>query len=236
MTVAEYVAAFLKAQGVSHVFTLAGGMIAPMLDALAQQGGLAPDPSGTSPVIIPCRHEQAAGFAAEGMARITGVPGVAMATSGPGATNLLTALASCYFDSTPAVFITGQVPTGEMRQGYERQRGFQETDIVSMARPVTKTAIQIRHVEAVGILLHDAFISPFEDGRALCSSTFPLTCSGGRCPSRRSLPRGQFENHRGSTSLPSSMLSVARSARSSSSVVAPPRSRIELRSESCSAT
>lgn len=143
MTVAEYIAKFLAAQGVRHVFTLSGGMICPMLDALALRGGLANDPTGTSPIIIPMRHEQAVGFAAEGEARMTGIPGVAMATSGPGATNLLTAIASCYFDSTPAVFITGQVPTHEQRRGAERQRGFQETDIVKIAEPVTKWAGQL---------------------------------------------------------------------------------------------
>ena len=157
MTVADYIAAFLEAQGVTHVFTLAGGMIAPMLDALHLRGGLAPNPAGRAPLIIPCRHEQAAGFAAEGMARMTGIPGVAMATSGPGATNLLTAIASCYFDSTPCVFITGQVPLHEMRRGGERQRGFQETDIVAMARPATKRAYQITDPRQIPMAIRDAF-------------------------------------------------------------------------------
>ncbi len=89
-------------------------------------------------------HEQGAAFAAEGFARITGVPGVAMATSGPGATNLLTGIASCYFDSTPAVFITGQVNRNEMKGDRAiRQMGFQETEIVSLAAPITKAAWQV---------------------------------------------------------------------------------------------
>ena len=93
-------------------------------------------------------HEQAAAFAAEGAARMTGVPGVAMATSGPGATNLLTGVASCYFDSTPAVFLCGQVTTAELRGDRPvRQRGFQETDVVAMAAPVTKAAWRVRDAE-----------------------------------------------------------------------------------------
>ena len=66
--------------------------------------------------IVSCHHEQSAGFAAEGYARNTGIPGVALATSGPGATNLITAIGSCYFDSVPTVFITGQVNTYELKK------------------------------------------------------------------------------------------------------------------------
>jgi acetolactate synthase-1/2/3 large subunit len=140
MTVSDYIARFLAAQGIKHVFTLAGGMICPMLDAIST---LPLELGSAAPRIVPMRHEQAAGFAAEGEARMTGIPGVVMATSGPGATNLLTAIASCYFDSVPAVFITGQVPKHEQRRGNERQRGFQETDIVKIVRPVTKSAWRI---------------------------------------------------------------------------------------------
>ncbi|MDE3097631.1 MAG: thiamine pyrophosphate-binding protein, partial [Chloroflexota bacterium] len=96
---------------------------------------------------------------------ITGVPGVAFATSGPGATNLLTAIGSCYFDSTPAVFITGQVPTAELKsvRGV-RQLGFQETDIASMARPVTKAAWAVTSPREVPGVLFSAFYRAL-DGR-----------------------------------------------------------------------
>jgi len=132
MTVADYIARDLEKRGVTHVFELVGGMIAVLIDSLHRQKRIK---------IISMHHEQAAGFAAEGFARITGVPGIALATSGPGATNLLTAIGSCYFDSVPAVFITGQVNRHEMKgdRGV-RQLGFQETDIVSMARPITKSS------------------------------------------------------------------------------------------------
>jgi len=149
MTVAEYVAKFLAAQGVTHAFELSGGMITHLLDAIVAHG---------ETKLVDMRHEQAAGFAAEGWARMTGKPGVAFATSGPGATNLLTAIGSCYFDSTPAVFITGQVPTKELKQDRGvRQLGFQETDIVSMARPVTKAAWAVNTPVEVPGALRNAF-------------------------------------------------------------------------------
>jgi acetolactate synthase-1/2/3 large subunit len=102
----DVIARFLDDQGVECVFELVGGMITHLLDSIHQGGHIR---------IVSMHHEQGAAFAAEGHARITGVPGVAMATSGPGATNLLTGVASCYFDSTPAVFITGQVNRNELK-------------------------------------------------------------------------------------------------------------------------
>jgi len=129
-TVASYLASALPDFGVTHVFELVGGMITVLLDAMHQEPRL---------TVVSMHHEQGAGFAAEGFARMAGHPAVALATSGPGATNLLTAIGSCYFDSTPMVFITGQVNRNELRQNEQgRQNGFQETDIVSMSKPVTK--------------------------------------------------------------------------------------------------
>jgi acetolactate synthase-1/2/3 large subunit len=134
---------------VTHVFEVAGGMIAHLIDSIAGHGSIR---------LVSTHHEQAAAFAADGMARMTGIPGVALATSGPGATNLLTGIGSCYFDSTPAVFITGQVNRGEQKGSRPiRQLGFQETDIVSMARPITKAAWQCRAPEEVPALLARAF-------------------------------------------------------------------------------
>src|SRR6266478_3467357 len=130
--VSDYVAEFLHAQGVRQVFELVGGMITQFVDSIHVQGNIR---------LISVHHEQAASFAADAMGRMTGVPGVAMATSGPGATNSLTGIGSCFFDSSPAVFITGQVNRNEMkRDRHIRQLGFQETDIVSMAKPITKAA------------------------------------------------------------------------------------------------
>jgi len=149
LTVANHLASALPGLGVTHVFELVGGMITVLLDALHQNPLL---------TVISMHHEQGAGFAAEGFARTSGRPAVAMATSGPGATNLLTAIGSCYFDSVPVVFITGQVNRSEFRQeGRGRQGGFQETDIVSMSRPITKLSKTIMDPEAFGAELADAF-------------------------------------------------------------------------------
>ena len=129
-TVASYLAATLPEFGVTHVFELVGGMVTVLLDLMHQNPDL---------TVVSMHHKQGAGFAAEGFARTAGRPAVALATSGPGATNLLTAMGSCYFDSVPVVFITGQVNRHELRQdGRGRQGGFQETDIVSMVKPISK--------------------------------------------------------------------------------------------------
>ena len=131
----DYLAAYLKAQGVTHVFELVGGMITHMVDSLNREGSIGSSARITSRRPPSLRMP---------IARMTGVPGVAMATSGPGATNLLTGIGSCYFDSSPAVFITGQVNRNEQKRELPiRQLGFQETDIVAMAQPITKAAWQV---------------------------------------------------------------------------------------------
>jgi len=147
--VSDFVVRHLAARGVTHAFELSGGMLAHLLDSFARQPAVR---------LVSMHHEQGAGFAAEGWARISGVPGVALATSGPGATNLLTALGSCYFDGTPAVFLTGQVNRAEMKGDRRvRQLGFQETDIVAVARPIAKEAVQVRDPSEVAAVLDRAF-------------------------------------------------------------------------------
>lgn len=149
MKVSDFIAEFLVKKGIKSVFELSGGMITHILDSLNQK---------TDIKIITMHHEQAAAFAAEGYARVTGLPGIALATSGPGATNLLTGIGSCYFDSTPAVFITGQVNRHELKgdRGI-RQLGFQETDIVSMVRPITKACFQISDPDTIPAIFEQAF-------------------------------------------------------------------------------
>jgi acetolactate synthase I/II/III large subunit len=145
----DYIASFLEHKGVRTVFELSGGMIVHLLDSISRRGKIR---------ILSVHHEQAAAFAADAMGRLTGAPGVAMATSGPGATNLLTGIASCYFDSSPAVFITGQVNRHEQKGDRAiRQLGFQETEIVPIARPVTKAAWQVRSPEDLPRMLEAAF-------------------------------------------------------------------------------
>lgn len=149
MKASDLIAGRLADQGVTRVYEVVGGMITHLIDSIHRQGRIE---------LVSVRHEQAAAFAADGAGRLTGVPGVAMATSGPGATNLLTGIGSCYFDSSPAVFITGQVNRHE-RKGERpiRQLGFQETDIVTMAAPITKAAIRVETPEEVVVVLDHAF-------------------------------------------------------------------------------
>jgi acetolactate synthase I/II/III large subunit len=149
MKVADYIAEFLVERQVPAVFELVGGMITFLVDAIHRRGETR---------IISMHHEQGAAFAAEAMGRMTGIPGVAMATSGPGATNLLTGIGSCYFDSTPAVFITGQVNRFEQKGDRQiRQLGFQETDIVRMVQPIVKRAWLVNDPNEVPMILQEAF-------------------------------------------------------------------------------
>lgn len=149
MKASDYVANFLFEKGVKFVFELSGGMIMHLIHSIEQGGKIK---------LVSMHHEQGAAFAADAMGRMTGIPGVAMATSGPGATNLLTGIGSCYFDSSPAVFITGQVNRHEQKgERQVRQLGFQETDIVTMAQPITKAAFRVKAVEELPTILDTAF-------------------------------------------------------------------------------
>lgn len=149
MKVTQYIARFLKDKGIHTVFELQGGMITRIIDALNQEGGID---------IVSMHHEQAAAMAADAYGRIKNKPGVALATSGPGATNLLTGIGNCFFDSVPAIFITGQVNTNEQKGDKStRQIGFQETDIVAMAGAVTKKAYAIKTKDEIPNVFEEAY-------------------------------------------------------------------------------
>lgn len=130
MKLSDAVAKFL-AQHLSHVFVVSGGASLHLIHSIAECPGI--------DYICP-HHEQAAGFAADAYARLRGL-GCAIATSGPGATNLITPIGTSYYDSVPVLYITGQVTTGRMTgSSGVRQVGFQETPVCSMVKPVTKFA------------------------------------------------------------------------------------------------
>ncbi len=132
----------LQQQGVQTIFGYPGGTIMPVYDALTE-----------SPIQhILTRHEQGAAFAANGMARVTGKAGVCMATSGPGATNLITGIADAHLDSVPLVAITGQVPTPLMGTD-----AFQEVDIFGMTMPVVKHSFIARDSSSIPSVVRDAF-------------------------------------------------------------------------------
>jgi acetolactate synthase I/II/III large subunit len=149
MKVSDYIATYLQSKGVKQVFELSGGMITHLLDSFLLK---------TSIKIYSMHHEQAAAFAADAVGRVTGLPGIALATSGPGATNLLTGIGSCYFDSSPAIFITGQVNISEQKGNRKiRQLGFQETNIVSMAIPITKKSYAVTNANLIPQIFKEAF-------------------------------------------------------------------------------
>lgn len=149
MKASDFIAKYLEDRNITTVFELVGGMITHLLDSLSSQ---------TKIRIVSMHHEQSASFAAEAFGRVTGIPGIALATSGPGATNLLTGISSCYFDSVPAIFITGQVNRSELKRDRNiRQLGFQETDIVSMSKPITKWSVMIEHENDLVEILNKAF-------------------------------------------------------------------------------
>ncbi|QTH70714.1 acetolactate synthase 2 catalytic subunit [Pseudoalteromonas xiamenensis] len=141
MTGAQLVVELLSRQGVKEVFGYPGGAIMPIYDALY----------GAPVKHYLTRHEQGAGFAAVGYARSTGKLGVCLATSGPGATNLITALADAMMDSVPLLAITGQVPTAAIGSD-----AFQEVDVLGMSLSCTKHSYMVEHVDELAQVLQEA--------------------------------------------------------------------------------
>ena len=156
MKVTDYIVEFLAKKGSERAFGYIGGSNALIFDSLDRNSAIG---------LVNSVHEQGAGFAAEGYARVTGETGIATATSGPGATNLLTPMASCYLDSVPVLFITGQCNTTEYKYDLPiRQGGFQEVDIVGMATPISKYAVLIDDLDNVRYELEKAYFLT-QDGR-----------------------------------------------------------------------
>jgi len=143
ITGAQVVVRILERRGIQVVAGIPGGALLPIYEALSQC---------TRIRHVLARHEQAAGFIAQGMARTTGKAGVCLATSGPGVTNMLTALADAKMDSVPLVCITGQVPTSLIGTD-----AFQEVATIELARPITKAAFMARSADELADLLHEAF-------------------------------------------------------------------------------
>jgi acetolactate synthase I/II/III large subunit len=142
MRAADALMEALKAEGVEHIFGIPGGANLPTYDALY-------DADLTH---IQVRHEQGAGHAAEGYAKASGRVGVAMATSGPGATNLVTSIADAIMDSVPTVFITGQVRTELIGTD-----GFQEADVTGITLPVVKHSMMVTDPRHIPEYIHQAF-------------------------------------------------------------------------------
>ena len=158
MRLADYVVRFIAAEGVKHVFLLTGGGAMHLNDALARCDDL---------TYICNQHEQASAIAAENYSKATGNLGVAMVTTGPGGTNAITGVAGAWLDSTPMLFVSGQVKRPDRMYAADgtplgvRQRGIQEVDIVSLVRPITKYAVTITDPQTIRYHL--------EKARAHCS-------------------------------------------------------------------
>jgi len=143
LTGAEIVFKVLEDQDVKHIFGYPGGAVLPIYDELKNHKKI-------KHILV--RHEQGAGHAAEGYARSSGKPGVMLVTSGPGATNAVTALTDAYMDSVPLVCITGQVPTHLIGTD-----AFQECDTTGITRPCTKHNWLVKDVNTLSEILHKAF-------------------------------------------------------------------------------
>ncbi len=141
MLVSDYIAKYLVERNIIYAFGYPGGMVTYLMDSFN---------SNEQTAAFSLYHEQAAAFAACGYAQSSGHVGVAYATSGPGATNLITGICHAYFESVPSLFITGQVNTQEAKGNMKiRQRGFQETDVVALVNSVTKYCVYVAKAEDI---------------------------------------------------------------------------------------
>ncbi len=143
LTGAEIFLECLKKEGVKTIFALPGGVVLKIFDVLHQQKDIQ---------VVLTRHEQGAGHMAEGYAKATGKAGVALVTSGPGMTNVITALADAYMDSVPLVCFSGQVPTSLIGND-----AFQEADNMGLSRPCTKYNFLVKDVNDLAMTIKEAF-------------------------------------------------------------------------------
>lgn len=140
---AEILVQSLTDEGVEYIFGYPGGAVLHIYDALFQQDNI-------EHILV--RHEQAAGHMADAYSRVTGKTGVVLATSGPGATNTVTSIATAFMDSVPMVVIAGQVPSSLIGED-----AFQETDMVGVSRPIVKHSFQVRHASEIPSIVKKAF-------------------------------------------------------------------------------
>ena len=154
MKVTDYIIEFLISKGITDMFGYPGGVICHLMDSATKYPNIKTHTN---------YNEQGSAFAACGYAQISGKLGVAYSTSGPGATNLVTGIANAYYDSIPTLFLTGQVDTYAEKGDYPiRQRGFQETDVVSMTQYITKYAVRVDDVNQIRYCLEKAYYYAFE--------------------------------------------------------------------------
>lgn len=149
MKVTDYIVSFLINKGITDCFGYPGGVICHFIDSVSKYSKINAHIN---------YNEQGSAFAACGYSQYLGKPGVAYSTSGPGATNLVTGIANAYFDSTPCIFLTGQVDTYASADDFPvRQRGFQETNVVSMVKDISKWAVRVDDPKKIKYCLEKAY-------------------------------------------------------------------------------
>lgn len=183
MKLSDYVIDNLAEQGITHIFEVCGGALSHLLNSIYGR---------TDITTVSMHHEMAASIAAEGYARASENFGVAMATSGPGATNLITGIGSCYFDSIPCLFITGQVNTYEYKHDLPvRQIGFQETDIVSIVKPIVKEALLLENEEHIVGLLENAYTTMKSGRKGPVLLDLPMNIQRAEIYPEKQIPRNK---------------------------------------------
>lgn len=149
MKVSDFILKFYIDKNIDKVFQVYGAATGELVDAFTRNNQIE--------YLCPF-HEQAAGFMAEGYSKIKRIPGIALSTSGPGATNMITSAANCYYDSIPCIFIAGQINQNFFRPHNKiRQIGFQETDTVSLFKPITKYAVRIKDANDIRYELEKSY-------------------------------------------------------------------------------
>ena len=160
ITVAEFIINQLESRGLKHIFLLPGGGCMYLVDAVAKSALI----KG-----IPLLHEQSVGIAAEAYSQYTNNLSVALVTTGPGATNIVTACAAAWLESSPILFISGQVKSSDSAEKFgNRQYGFQEIPITEMVKPITKKSVKLRSADEISGTLNDlyaGYINPINPER-----------------------------------------------------------------------
>ena len=189
----------LKAEGVRYIFGIVGGTFLDVLDALYHD---------RSVEYVNVRHEQAGAFMADGLARVSGLPGVCLVTAGPGATNLLTGVAAAHAAHSPVVVLVGGIESAHYGKD-----AFQEFDLLGMFRPVTKFAVQITRTDRIPELLRTALRAAMTGRRGPVFVEIPRDVLGGELPDALLAGPGQYRVAHAPLSHPEALDEAARLVR-----------------------
>ena len=166
MKVADLIINFYAKKGIDKAFVVYGAANGDLIDSFTRTNQIK---------YVSTFHEQAAGFAAEGYQKIKNLPGLAISTSGPGATNMITSIANCFYESIPCIFLSGQINSKFLRphEGI-RQIGFQETDLISLVKPITKYCKIVKNPEDILYELEKSYYFAMEGRRGPVVLDLPI--------------------------------------------------------------